>query len=167
MAGKAFGTDVSYNAYAAHALYAMKAIANHTLEIETTFRGPLPGTDSLPRQRWTFVGGSGTLYTYDIAEFPGDRVAFIETEYTIPFAQQFTLPVLGAPRLKLIHNTGMAWSYGEKRGFEQNLGVRLQFAMAYVRYFYDPSSGKGKFAANVSLPGKAYPWEKSPRPTRR
>jgi hypothetical protein len=167
VAGNVTGTNTAYKAYTANALYAMKAIANHTLEIETWFRGPLPGTDALPLQRWTFVGGSGTLYTHEIAEFPGDRLAFVESEYTIPFAQQFTLPVLGAPRLKLMHNIGMAWSHEEKRGFEQNLGVRLQFALAYVRYVFDPETGDGKFAANVSLPGKAYPWEKSPRPNPR
>ena len=167
MAGNVLGADEAFNAYRVNALYAMKAIANHTLEIETYFRGPLPGTDSLPEQRWTFVGGSGTLYTYDIAQFRGDRLAFVETEYTIPFAQRFTIPILGAPKLKLMHNAGMAWTHTEKRNFEQNVGIRLQFALAYVRYIIDPATGDGKFAANVTLPSKGYPWEKSTRPTRR
>lgn len=167
VAGKVLGTDAAYNAYSANALYAMKALANHTLEIETYFRGPLPGTETLPEQRWTYVGGSGTLYTFEAGQFRGDRLAFVETEYTIPFAQQFTLPILGAPKLKLMHNIGMAWTHQEKRDFEQNVGARLQFAMAYVRYLIDPRSGDSKFSANVALPGKAYPWEKSTRPTKR
>lgn len=166
-AGKVLGANAAYNAYRVYALYAMKAIANHTLEIETQFRGPLPGTESLPQQRWNFVGGSGTLYTFDVAQFRGDRLAFIETEYTIPFAQQFTLPIMGAPRLKLMHNVGMAWTHDDRRSFEQNVGVRLQFALAYVRYIVDPKTGDGKFAANISLPAKGYPWEKASRPPTR
>jgi hypothetical protein len=166
-AAKVLGAADAYNAYTLYGLYAMKAIADHTLEIETNFRGPLPGTETLPQQRWNFVGGSGTLYTFDIAQFRGDRLAFVETEYTIPFAQQFTLPMLGAPKLKLMHNIGMAWTHDDKRAFEQNVGIRLQFALAYVRYIVDPRTGDGKFAANISLPGKAYPWEKANRPPAR
>jgi hypothetical protein len=167
VAGKVMGADEAYNAYAVSGLYAFRAIANHTLEIETTFRGPLPGTETLPQQRWNIVGGSGTLYTYDVAQFRGDRLVFVETEYTIPFAQQFTLPVLGAPRIKLMHNVGMAWTHDDKRSFEQNVGVRLQVALAYARYVVDPRTGEGKFSANVSLPSKGYPWEKANRPTTR
>lgn len=166
-AAKVLGAADAYNAYMLYGLYAIKAIANHTLEIEANFRGPLPGTESLPQQRWNFVGGSGTLYTFDVAQFRGDRLAFIETEYTIPFAQQLTLPLLGAPRLKLMHNAGMAWTHSDRRAFEQNVGIRLQFALAYVRYIFDPKTGDGKFAASVSLPSKGYPWEKANRPPTR
>jgi len=75
----------------------MKAIANHTLEIEANFRGPLPGTETLPLQRWTFVGGSGTLYTFDIAEFRGDRLAFVGVAQTSELYQ--TNPVDGQARV--------------------------------------------------------------------
>ncbi|MGQ0562551.1 MAG: hypothetical protein ACT443_11835 [Gemmatimonadota bacterium] len=165
-AGKVMGADDAFNAYTAYALYATQAIADHTLEIETNFRGPLPGTETLPQQRWTFVGGSGTLYTFDIGQFRGDRLAFIETEYTIPFARRFALPMLGPPKLKLMHNIGMAWTHDERRAFEQNVGLRLQFALAYVRYIVNPENGDSKFSANVSFPSKAYPWERSNRSAR-
>ena len=143
------------------ALYAMKAVANHTLEIEGNFRGPLFGTDSLPRARWTFVGGSGTLYTYDIGEFRGDRLFFIESEYTIPFSQRLKLPFLGLPKLKLMHNIGMAWSNDVDRDFEQNIGARIQFAIAHLRYIMDPRTSESKFSVGVSFPSKGYPWEKA------
>lgn len=159
-AARVLDSDHSFNAYRASILYATKAIANHTLEIEGYFRGPLPGTEDLPEQRWTFVGGSGTLYTYEVAQFRGDRLAFIETEYTIPFAQRLTFPILGAPRLRLMHNVGMAWTRGEARRFEQNVGVRLQFALAYVRFLIDPRTSDSKFNVGVSVPGQNYPWEK-------
>jgi hypothetical protein len=154
-------SDHAFNMFAASGLYAMKAIANHTLEIEGNFRGPLPGTDALPEQRWTHVGGSGTLYTYEIAEFRGDRLVFIESEYTIPFSERLNIPILGVPRLKLMHNIGMAWTDTVDRDFEQVVGARIQFTVAHVRYVIDPRTSESKFSVGVSLPSKNYPWEKA------
>jgi hypothetical protein len=153
-------SDHAFNMYGAGGLYAMKAIANHTLEIEGNFRGPLPGTDALPQQRWTYVGGSGTLYTFDIGEFRGDRLFFVESEYTIPFSERLKLPLLGLPRLKLMHNIGMAWSEGVDRDFEQNIGARIQFSVAHLRYVMNPRNSDSKFSVGVSLPSRNYPWEK-------
>jgi hypothetical protein len=154
-------SDYAFNMYGVSALYAMKAIANHTLEIEGNFRGPLPGTESLPEQRWTHVGGSGTLYTYEAGEFRGDRLVFIESEYTIPFSERLKLPLFGVPRLKLMHNIGMAWTNTSDRDFEQVIGARIQFALAHIRYVMDPRTEESKFSVGVSLPSKNYPWEKA------
>ena len=164
-AGKAFDADRTFNAFSTNIEYAMQAVANHTLHINADFRGPLPGTDDLPLQRWTFVGGSGTLYTFDVAEFRGDRLAFIETEYRIPFRRQVRLPVLGRPTLRLMHSIGMAWSRVDDRPFEQNIGLRLQFPLAFVRVIADPQHLKRdvKFAGGISTPTKRYPWEKPKR----
>jgi hypothetical protein len=158
--GTAVDADADFKMYTVGALYAMKAIANHTLEIEGNFRGPLFGTDFLPLLRWTHVGGSGTLYTYNIGEFRGDRLVFVESEYTIPFSERLKLPILGLPKLKLMHNIGMAWSNLVERDFEQNVGARIQFSVAHLRFVVDPRTGVSKFSAGVSFPSKAYPWEK-------
>jgi hypothetical protein len=156
-------SDHAFNMYGLDGLFAMKAIANHTLEIEGNFRGPLPGTESLPEQRWTHIGGSGTLYTFPIAEFRGDRLVFVESEYTIPFSERLRLPILGLPRLRLMHNIGMAWTDIDDRRFEQNIGARIQFTMAHLRYVVDPRSGDSKFSVGVSFPSRSYPWEKQQR----
>jgi hypothetical protein len=140
--------------------WALQALANHALVIEGYFQGPLPGTDSLPHQRWTFVGGSGTLYTFDIAEFAGDRVAFVESEYIIPFPEQWRLPVLGSPSLGLLHHVGMAWSQDVNRDLEQNLGLRLRFPLVWARAVIDPSTAFDdlEFAVGVAL-WRRYPWQ--------
>ncbi len=156
-------SDHAFNMYGISALYAMKAIANHTLEIEGNFRGPLPGTDELPPQRWTHVGGSGTLYTFDIGEFRGDRLVMIETEYTIPFSERLRLPILGLPRLRLMHNVGMAWSHDVERDLEQNIGARIQFRFAHIRYVINPENNDDKWSIGVSFPPRSYPWEKGER----
>ena len=151
--------DSDFKMFAVDALYAMKAIANHTLEMEAYFQGPID-TERLPLVRWTHVGGSGTLYTFDIAEFRGDHVVFVKSEYTIPFSEKLKLPIFGLPRLKLMHNIGMAWTSDAERDFEQNVGARIQFALAHFRFMVNPRDGEAKFSAGVSLPAKAYPWEK-------
>ncbi len=158
-------SGVAFNAYQLSVEYAMQAVANHTLHVTGNFRGPLPGTDTLPAQRWTFVGGSNTLYTFRLNEFRGDRLAFVETEYRIPFAPRLRLPILGRPSLRLMHNAGMAWSHDVHRDFEQNIGARLQFPFAYARVITNPRdiADKVKLDFGVSMPSKGYPWERSTR----
>lgn len=162
------GANTVFNAYTAQVDYAMKAIANHTLHVEAFFRGPLLGTDELPLQRWTFVGGSNTLYTYPVGHFPGDRLAFFETDYHIPLGPRIKVRFLGSPTIRLMHNIGMAWSRDINPGFEQNVGLRLQFPFVYARVVTDPArvSDKVLLDFGVSLPAKAYPWNKPPAKTR-
>ena len=155
------GGDHSFARYAFDASWAMAALAIHTLRIQPHVPGPLPGTESLPLQRWSFIGGSGTLNTYDIAEFRGDRVAFVETEYSIPLPRRLQVRLLGRPNFDLLHMAGMAWSGGESPAFEQNFGVRLRFNMLYLRAITHPSrfSDDAEFSVGVSFPRSAYPWQ--------
>jgi hypothetical protein len=139
----------------------MAALANHTLTISPHAQGPLPGTDSLPLQRWSFVGGSGTLYTFDVAQFRGDRVAFVETEYSIPLPARLRIRLLGRPYVELLHAAGMAWSTGETPAFEQNVGARLSFNVLYVRAVTDPSRFEDdiEVTVGVTFPRRALPWQ--------
>jgi len=155
--------DFSFGRYAGTVEWAMPALSNHTLEIEVHAQGPLPGTDSLPRQRWSFVGGSGTLYTFEDAEFRGDRVVMVETGYMVPLPARFKMRFLGTPTFEFLHYTGMAWNAGDKRGFEQNVGVRLRYNFLYARALTNPKnfSEDVEFAFGVSMPRKALPWQEA------
>jgi hypothetical protein len=139
---------------------AMAALSNHTLEFEWRFQGPLPGTDSLPFARWSYVGGSGTLHTFPVAAFSGDRIAFVETMYTIPLPERMRLPLLGTPALDLLHYVAMAWTHDEQRRFEQNVGARLGYRIAYVRVVTNPRhfADDVKVSFGLTLPRKTYPW---------
>jgi len=149
-----------FDAWLADVEWAMPAIANHTLELDLHFQGPLPGTEVLPRQRWSFVGGSGTLQTFELAQFPGDRIAMVETSYGIPLPW-FELPALGLPTLDLLHAIGMGWSRGIDRSFEQNVGLRVRYNVVYARFLVDPSdTGEQKLSFGVSVPRKLYPWQR-------
>ncbi|MGH7463599.1 MAG: hypothetical protein ACREK1_00400 [Longimicrobiales bacterium] len=161
LAGDLFDGAYSFARYEIDATWAMAALANHTLTIEPHVQGPLPGTDSLPLQRWSFVGGSGTLYTFADAQFRGDRVAFVETEYSIPLPPRLRVRILGRPSLDLLHSAGMAWTAGESPDLEQNVGIRLRFNMLYFRAITHPSRfiDDAEFAVGVSFPRRAYPWQ--------
>jgi hypothetical protein len=141
--------------------WAMAAFADHTLRVQAHGQGPLPGTDSLPRQRWSYVGGSGTLYTFDLGEFRGDRVVFVETRYIVRL-HPLRLRVLGTPDLELLHLTGMAWTADESRPLEQNVGVRLRFSLANIRFLTNPADFRSdrQISVGLNLPRRAYPWER-------
>lgn len=152
------GSDFGFAAFSIWGEWAMKAIANHTLRFETRFNGPLPGTDSLPRQRWLMLGGSGTLPTFDTGEFLGDRVAFLDTRYYIPLPERLRLPIVGVPDLVFQHAVGMAWTEREDRSLEQNIGARLQFSFFHMRVMFDPSGDTDpKFSIGLSS-RKNYVW---------
>jgi hypothetical protein len=142
--------------------WAMNAFSNQTLRIQPHLQGPLPGTDWLPRQRWSFVGGSGTLNTFEIAEFRGDRVAFVETTYIIPVP--YRVRFLGTPDLELLHAAGMAWTANDARSLEQNVGARIRFGLVNVRLLMNPAASgdqtRFKFSAGLNLPRRAYAWER-------
>jgi hypothetical protein len=161
----ALEADHDFNAYVVDIDWAMAALWTHTLRIQSRLQGPLPGTDSLPRQRWSFVGGPGTLYTFDFADFRGDRVAFVETLYSIPI-ERARLPVIGPPDLDLLHLAGMAWTAAERRSFEQNVGVRLRFSLFNVRVLTNPTAFTDdvEFSIGLNLPRRRYPWQPEREP---
>lgn len=151
--------DFSFGGFFADADFAMRAFANHTLQIETHLQGPLPGTDSLPRQRWSFVGGSSTLYTFEFNDFPGDRIVYVESEYFIPFSNRLRLPFLGVPTLGVFHHIGTGWSNGQSPKFEQNVGARLLLFFVYLRAVVDPTDfGTAEFGVGLTMP-KRWPWD--------
>jgi len=167
----ALGSDFTFAAYHVDLDWAMLALADHTLEIEAHAQGPLPFTNEgcdcegiahwIPRQRWSQVGGSGTLPTFGDAAFQGDRVVFIESRYGIPLGPRLRLPFLGMPTLELLHATGMAWTRAQHRSFAQNLGLRLRYNVLYFRLVSNPDDldGDAEFSVGVSLPRRAYPWQ--------
>lgn len=157
----ALAGDYRFARFAVWSDWALPAFGRQSVHLRWRFQGPLPGTDSLPRQRWTFVGGDGTLETEPIAAFRGDRLAYVETGYIIPFPDAVDLPLLGHPDLELIHRAAMAWSVGARRALEQNVGIRLRFPLLNARFFFDPHdpSGRYEFTVGVNGPRRSYPWE--------
>jgi hypothetical protein len=154
------GGEFDFDRIAIRGEWAMAALADHTLEIEFFTQAPLRG-DTLPRQRWSFVGGSGTLQTLEFAQHYGDRVAWVENKYIIPLPAWLALPVVGAPDLQLIHAAGMAWLQGQDHDLHQEIGGRLEFFGAFIRYMMPPDElGAGDLDVGLTWPfEERYPWQ--------
>jgi hypothetical protein len=105
--------------------------------------------DGPPPQRFAYLGGSGTLPTFNILEFGGDRLLFFESRYSIPI-ERIQIPIVGSPVLMLRHMIGMA-GIDSLPPFEQNLGVRLRVGPLRVDWTIEPVSRDAKISAGLSL----------------
>ena len=161
LASSIAGGDQEFTRYVVDAEWAMAALSDHTLELWLHFQGPLPGTTSLPTQRWSLLGGPGSLYTFDIAQFRGDRLAFLHTLYSIPLPNRFRMRLLGVPALDLLHSVGMAWTADTSPGFEQNVGLRVRYNILFFRAVANPDNFADdiEVAAGLMLPLRTRPWQ--------
>jgi hypothetical protein len=123
------------------------AFRNHTFSFEAhavhTFG------DRPPPQRFAYLGGSGTLPTFGLLEFGGDRLVFFESRYAIPI-ERIQIPILGSPVIVLRHMIGMA-GVDSMPAFEQNLGLRLRVGPIKVDWTIDPVSRDSKLSAGLAL----------------
>jgi hypothetical protein len=105
--------------------------------------------DTAPPQRWSYLGGSGTITTLPLLSLGGDRLLYLESNYYIPITW-IDLPVVGSPSVTLRHMIGSA-GVGHLPSFEQNLGVRL--ALSFVRFdaAVDPARQTWEFGFGLSL----------------
>jgi len=112
------------------------------------------GDGEVPRQRWSFVGGPGTLPTFPTAWRRGDHLLFVNTVYLIP-VPRIRLPIAGRPSIRLEYLAGSAWSTGDPMPrLAQNVGAGIQFlvfkGMVYANPSADPVRGEISFGAQLS-----------------
>jgi hypothetical protein len=120
---------------------------NHTFSLEAHAVHTVG--DSAPPQRYAYLGGSGTLPTFDLLEFGGDRLVFLESRYSIPI-ERIRIPIAGSPVIMLRHMIGMA-GVDSLPPFEQNLGARLRVGPLKVDWTIEPISRETKTSVGLSL----------------
>lgn len=100
--------------------------ADHRVELFGIGRHDLAG--SLPRQRWSALGGVGTLPTLGVLERRGPRLLFLEATYLVP-VEPLRVPMLGAPAFFVRNAVGSAWREDAALKVEDNVmaGVRFLF----------------------------------------
>jgi hypothetical protein len=105
--------------------------------------------DSAPPQRWSYLGGSGTLSTLPLLSLGGDELLYVESNYVIPF-NRFDLPYVGAPSVTLRHMIGSA-GVGKLPQFQQDLGLR--FALSFARFdaVVDPARRAWEFGFGLTM----------------
>jgi hypothetical protein len=114
-----------------------------------------PG-DVFLRQRFSYIGGAGTLATVDLLALGGDDVLYVEGEYSVPI-ERIVLPLIGNPIVSARYAAGSA-GVGGLPDFIQNVGVGLGVQFLKAEYHIDPNyrktpfSRKSAFSIGISLP---------------
>jgi hypothetical protein len=101
-----------------------------------------PG-DIAPPQRFAYLGGAGTLATVDLLALGGDRLFYVEGEYSIP-VPRVQLPLVGSPIVSLRYAAGSA-GVAELPDFIQNIGVGAGVRFLKFEYHIDPNYKKTSF----------------------
>ena len=113
------------------------------------FRSATSG-NGVPRARYSYLGGSGTLPVLEQLELGGDEMVFVESRYLIPL-DGVLLPLVGAPLITLRHLMGSA-GVGGLPSLEQELGVGVGLSALRLDYTMDVARSRGhKFSVGISL----------------
>jgi hypothetical protein len=145
--------DFEFAQTSAAATWSMDALWRHRIGITGYVLYPV--SREAPLQRWSFVGGPGTLLTLPVAHMRGDHVVYLNSVYLVPI-RQVTLPLVGEPALRLEHTLGAAWRTGEPRPpLEQSLGAGFQLLIFKAMLYADPavSSLSPELSFGVQLSG--------------
>jgi hypothetical protein len=126
----------------------IKTVAGQHLDI----RGHLVATatsSATPRQRYAYVGGSGSLATVDLLSLGGDHLYLLDALYAIPI-NNIEIPILGNPYIAPHFAMGAAAVGGFGRP-AQNIGARLGVSIFTLDYVINPRTHKSDFGAGISL----------------
>ncbi len=105
--------------------------------------------DTAPPQRFAYLGGGGTLPTFDLLSRGGDQLVFLEGLYNFPI-QTLHVPFLGTPIItvrEMLGGTGVG-SFGR---FDSNIGARLTVGFLSGELFINPDNGDKAFGFGLSL----------------
>ena len=120
-----------------------------TQRVEIESHALVTAGDTAPPQRYSYLGGAGTLPTFDLLEFGGDQLLFAEGRYIIP-VDRIRIRYLGSPTFTARYIVGGA-GVGKLPSLEQNVGARVAISLIRVDYLVDPSSRKSVFSLGLSL----------------
>jgi hypothetical protein len=138
--GRVREANTRFNRWHFGGRWEMDALWDHRLDVDAQAFGSF-GDDPPPLQRWSFVGGAGTLPTFPVAAFRGDHLVHLRTRYAIPLP--FDLPLAGTPSLEALHATGTAWTDAvEMPAWEQNLGLGVAVSVVRLRAWVDPAESR-------------------------
>ncbi|HET7274327.1 MAG TPA: polymer-forming cytoskeletal protein [Longimicrobiaceae bacterium] len=140
-------SDFEFSQLTADGVWTMAALWGHSISVHGRAMSTLFGA-AAPPQRWSSLGGSGTLSTFEFDDFRGDHLAFVESVYSAPLAWA-KLPLVGVPTLQFRHAVGMAWTGSDAPPWEQNLGIRLKVLLVHATLYIDP--GSDEFEPKISF----------------
>lgn len=104
--------------------------------------------DTAPRQRFGYLGGSGTIPTVERLALGGDHLLFVDARYEVPL-DPVRLPLIGAPVLGLTYIAGAAGA-GSLPSLVQNIGVRLGVGPLRAEYLVDPVTRASRLSFSIA-----------------
>ncbi len=108
-AWQGLGGDVSFWRGTLHVRRYTRLAERHWLNARAYVTGPVFGTDALPGQRFTYLGGPGSLPGFDTLELGGDRGVLGSVEYTYQLPNtSWSTPVFLLWQLEVFSNLGNA-----------------------------------------------------------
>jgi hypothetical protein len=109
--------------------------------------------DDVPPQRWAYLGGAGTLATVDLLALGGDKLLYVEGEYSVPLNRPL-LPFVGAPVVSVRYAAGAA-GVDKLPSLIQNIGAGIGVKLIKLEYHLDPNYKKTSYtrrhAASISF----------------
>ncbi|GAC1515425.1 MAG: hypothetical protein NVS1B4_05800 [Gemmatimonadaceae bacterium] len=105
--------------------------------------------DAAPPQRYAYLGGTGTLPTFDLLQFGGDQLFFAEGVYVIPL-EFWRLPIAGAPAVSLRYMVGGAGVRSLPR-LEQNIGLGAALSFVEVELLVEPAARTRQLRVGFSI----------------
>jgi hypothetical protein len=105
---------------------------------------------AVPRARFVYLGGTGTLRTLEALEQGGTALLYVENRYTIP-VEAVQLPIIGPPVVTLRDAFGAA-GVGSLPGLQHEIGVGIGLSMLRVEYTRAVAGRSGhEFGLGISL----------------
>jgi hypothetical protein len=120
-----------------------------TQSVEIESHAIITAGDTAPPQRYSYLGGAGTLPTFELLQFGGDELFWAEGRYIIPL-DRVRIRFLGSPTVTLRYITGAA-GVGKLPSLEQNVGARFALSFLRVDYLIDPASRRANFSVGLSV----------------
>lgn len=122
----------------------------HTQSFSMHGHAVLTTHGSTPRQRWAYIGGSGSIPTVDMLSEGGDELLYVDARYHVPI-DRVTLPLIGPPVFTIREVLGAAGA-GALPALQQAIGVRLSASVLYAELLADPAHGRWHFGLGIALP---------------
>jgi hypothetical protein len=107
-----------------------------------------PG-DTPPPQRFSYIGGAGTLAFLELLEHGGDELLLIDQRYSMPLSN-ISVGLLGVPTVYVRHRMGSA-GIGALPPFEQQVGAGVTLTLIRAEIVIDPASGKVRTSVGLSF----------------
>jgi hypothetical protein len=109
----------------------------------------LTGGAGAPPQRFSYLGGSGTLATVNLLALGGDRLLYVQGDYTIPI-NKIQIRVVGSPYVALHYAAGNA-GFGAIPPLIQNVGVGAGISFFRIDYAIDPARNRSPLSRRSAV----------------